>query len=98
MAQDMVAALRFARAELTALERDEHVAEWIRLAETVSRQLDAKPQVGRPEAGVRKAARDLGLSETTPAARRRLPGSRTKRRKPRGRRGVKNSDRGFLQQ
>lgn len=46
-----------ARAELTALERDEHVAEWIRLAGKVSRQSDAKPQGGRGnEDGVRAAA------------------------------------------
>jgi ParB-like chromosome segregation protein Spo0J len=52
-----------ARAELTALERDEHVAEWIRLAE--------KPPQDEPvfkggrgnESGVRKAARDLGIEK-----------------------------------
>lgn len=56
------------RAELTALERDEHVAEWIKLAEK-PRQADAVSKGGRGnESGVRKAARDLGLSE--PDARR----------------------------
>lgn len=60
------------RAELTALQRSEHVARWIELTNTrreageVSRQPDAKP--GRPEGGVRAAARELGLSE--PDARR----------------------------
>lgn len=75
------------RAELTALQRDEHIARWIGLTKTkrqgssqlstnqdheqpapdaVSRQPDAKP--GRPEGGVRAAARELGLSE--PDARR----------------------------
>ncbi|MFZ3181356.1 MAG: hypothetical protein WA156_14370 [Methylocystis silviterrae] len=56
-----------ARAELTALERDEHVAEWIRLAERVSAQVAPKLSArgrsgeGRPESGVRAAARDLGV-------------------------------------
>lgn len=53
------------RAELTALERDEHVSEWIRLAEKkaeeVFGQIDHKPQGGRPEGGVSKAARELNL-------------------------------------
>lgn len=61
------------RAELTVLERDQHIAEWIRLSEEkrkqeVSRQSDAKPSGGRPEGGVRAAARELGMSE--PDARR----------------------------
>ena len=56
-----------ARAELTALERDEHVAEWIRLADSVSAQVAPKLSdrgrngEGRPESGVRKASRDLGI-------------------------------------
>lgn len=71
------------RAELSALQRDEQIARWIDLTKTkrgvgtqpdhepsvpalVSRQVDAKP--GRPEGGVRAAARELGLSE--PDARR----------------------------
>jgi len=49
------------RADLSALERDEHVAEWIGLAERVSTQVAPKPQGGRPEAGIRKAARELGI-------------------------------------
>ena len=76
------------RVELTALERDEHIAEWIKLTEgvpsqvetksrqggrrkgkaKVSRQVDEKPQGGRPEGGVSAASRALGLSE--PDARR----------------------------
>jgi ParB-like chromosome segregation protein Spo0J len=77
------------RNELNALQRSEHIAEWIRLTEAsqssqvetierkrddvaaepeVSRQLDAKPQGGRPEGGVRAAARELGITE--PEARR----------------------------
>lgn len=54
------------RAELTAAERDEHLARWIELTESkqkVLRQLDAKPQGGRPEGGIRAAARELGISE-----------------------------------
>jgi ParB-like chromosome segregation protein Spo0J len=59
------------RAELTALERSEQVARWIELTkeqQVVSRQLDAKPQGGRPQGGTRAASRELGISE--PDARR----------------------------
>lgn len=54
------------RSDLTALERSEHIAEWVKLIEEkpkedISRQADAKP--GRPEGGVRAAARELKLSE-----------------------------------
>ncbi|WP_131836074.1 hypothetical protein [Ancylobacter aquaticus] len=56
------------RAELTALERDEQVALWLKLsAEKVSAQLEPKP--GRPEGGVRAAARELGIDPTTLVAR-----------------------------
>jgi ParB-like chromosome segregation protein Spo0J len=52
------------RAELTALERDEHIAEWIRLTGTeVSSQAATKPQGGRPESGIRAAARELGIDK-----------------------------------
>lgn len=69
------------RAELSVLERSEQVARWIELTRskqaedivsaidadgTLLRQPDAK--LGRPEGGVRKAARELDLSE--PEARR----------------------------
>ncbi len=57
------------RADLTALERADQIAEWTKLiGEKVLRQLDAKPQGGRPEGGVRAASRELGISE--PDARR----------------------------
>jgi hypothetical protein len=50
------------RAELPQLERDKLVAEWCRLVgKTVSAQVAPKPQGGRPEGGVREAARQLGL-------------------------------------
>lgn len=53
------------RADLTALERAEQVAEWVRLAEEraqqVSPQVVAKPQGGRPQGGVRAAAREIGV-------------------------------------
>lgn len=51
------------RADLTVLERDEHVAEWISLTEAmgVSAQLAQKPKGGRPEGGLSAAARDLGV-------------------------------------
>ena len=52
------------RAELTALERDEQVALWVKLnAERVSAQVEPKPQGGRPEGGVRAAARELGIEK-----------------------------------
>jgi hypothetical protein len=61
------------RAELTVLERDTQVARWITLKKKSDekgdlRQPDAKPQGGRPEGGVRAAAREIGVSE--PDARR----------------------------
>jgi ParB family chromosome partitioning protein len=61
------------RSELTALERDEHVAEWIVLAnkkEGVSSELGTKLSSrgrdgeGRPEGGVNAAARELGIKKT----------------------------------
>jgi ParB/RepB/Spo0J family partition protein len=49
------------RAELTVQERSEQVAEWVRLASvsSISPQLGAK--LGRPESGVKAAARELGM-------------------------------------
>lgn len=51
------------RAELTTLERDQHVARWVELvsAPQVSSQSATKPEGGRPESGVRKAARELNI-------------------------------------
>ena len=61
------------RAELTALERSEHVSEWIRLAEQkaahLSSQLATKgpfksgEKAHRPESGVRAAARELNIDK-----------------------------------
>jgi ParB-like nuclease domain len=51
------------RAELTKLERDENIAEWIKITEGVSAQVAPKPQGGRPEGGVRAASRELGIDE-----------------------------------
>lgn len=52
------------RSELTALERDEQVALWVKLnAERVLAQSEPKPQGGRPEGGVRAAARELGIEK-----------------------------------
>lgn len=55
------------RAELTALEHDEHIAKWVELVgakQEVLSQVGSKPQGGRPEGGVRAAARELGLSQS----------------------------------
>lgn len=49
------------RAELTVVQRSEQVARWVELADRVSAQVVQKPQGGRPEGGVSKAARDLNL-------------------------------------
>jgi ParB family chromosome partitioning protein len=58
------------RNELTALQRSEQIAEWIELEKKwrgevarVSSQVATKPLGGRPEGGVRAAARDLGLDK-----------------------------------
>ena len=56
------------RAELTVTQRAEQIAEYVDLAkqkreaEKVSARVAPKPQGGRPEAGDRLAARDLGVS------------------------------------
>jgi hypothetical protein len=67
------------RNELNALDRAKQIAEWIRLTEErggqpepvspvatapeVSSQVATKPQGGRPESGVRAAARELGVGK-----------------------------------
>lgn len=51
------------RADLTKLERDENVAEWIKITERISSQSGTK-SVGRPESGVNAAARELGVGKT----------------------------------
>ena len=53
------------RAELTALERSEHIARWIKLEEErqeVSSHVATKP-AGRPAGGVRAAARELHVDK-----------------------------------
>ena len=52
------------RAELSVMERRNHIDEWLVLAEKVSSRVGTKPQGGRPEGGVNKAARELGVSKT----------------------------------
>ena len=55
------------RTELTVVQRAQQIAEWVQLSEArekeVSRQVAAKPTGGRPEGGVRAAARELGIEE-----------------------------------
>ena len=60
------------RADLTALQRDEHVAEWIRLTEKRAADIDAVARVeprdskGKfKESGIRAAARELGVERNT---------------------------------
>lgn len=57
------------RAELTAIQRDEHVAEWIRLTEESQiisaqsvRKMETPRKRGRPTGGVEAAARELGIN------------------------------------
>lgn len=58
------------RAELTVLERDEHIAEWVRLAGNQSAQLApiesrrADGRGHRPEGGINAAVRELGVERT----------------------------------
>ena len=66
------------RAELTAAERAEHIAEWVRLTEAkavsgqVVQKLSSRGRAGegRPESGISKAARELPVSGSTPEAKR----------------------------
>lgn len=61
------------RANLTALEEAERLAEWVRLTEgrePVYGQKVHKPKGGRPEGGVAKAARQLPVKGKTQDARR----------------------------
>jgi ParB family chromosome partitioning protein len=56
------------RADLTALEHDEHVAEWIRLSDEKIKAhiapLDKPHDRGRPNQGINAAVRDLGIERT----------------------------------
>ncbi|HEX3862536.1 MAG TPA: hypothetical protein VHY35_12655 [Stellaceae bacterium] len=54
------------RAELTVLERSEHVAEWVRLADDKLAQVaPVSPKGGRgKEGGINAAARELGIERT----------------------------------
>lgn len=51
------------RADLSKLERDEQVAEWIKITERISSQVAMKMERGRPESGINAAARDLGVDK-----------------------------------
>ena len=55
------------RAELTVQQRSDHLAAYVRLREKrgrVSPQVEAKSLGGRPEGGLRAAARELGLDKS----------------------------------
>jgi ParB-like chromosome segregation protein Spo0J len=52
------------RADLTTLERDEQVAEWVKLTtDGFSDNLSGNPLGGRPESGAAAASRELGIDE-----------------------------------
>jgi N6-adenosine-specific RNA methylase IME4 len=53
------------RAELTVVERAEHIAEWIRLTKEQSAQVAPKGPIGhRPQGGSNAAVRELGIDRT----------------------------------
>ena len=63
------------RAELTALERDEHIAEWVRLTEEKAKAAGSEEKPGQlaqvstkggrgKKSGISAASRDLGLERT----------------------------------
>lgn len=53
------------RAELTKLERDEQVAEWIELKERVNAvQIEPHKKRGQQPGGISAAAREIGVDET----------------------------------
>ncbi len=63
------------RAELTALERDKMVAEWVRLIEKYQKRISGQKvqkrrQRGRPEGGISDAARQLPVKGRSEAAKR----------------------------
>ncbi len=58
------------RADLTVLERDEHIAEWVRLTEDKLGQVGPLSSGRGHEGGVRKAARELPIPGKTEEARR----------------------------
>jgi phage replication-related protein YjqB (UPF0714/DUF867 family) len=60
------------RAELTKLERDEHIAEWVKLTgEKLGQVVQVSAKGGRGiEGGISKAARELPVSGDTDEAKR----------------------------
>lgn len=53
------------RAELTVLERDEHIAEWVRLAGVCKGAQVAPPGGAQPnDKGIKAASRELGIERT----------------------------------
>lgn len=49
------------RADLKKLERDEQVAEWVKITDRLSAQSVQKATGGRPEGGISAASRELGI-------------------------------------
>ena len=58
------------RSELTKLERDENIAEWIKITDRILSQSAKEINRGRgqPEGGVNAAARELGVDRERSAA------------------------------
>ncbi len=62
------------RADLSVLDRADHIDQWVSLHETYefSGQVDQKKKPGRPQGGIAKAARDLPVPGKTTEARRKF--------------------------
>lgn len=52
------------RADLTELERDEHIAEWAKLIEAKAQLAPSEHTGGRPNKGINAAVRELGIDRT----------------------------------
>jgi ParB-like chromosome segregation protein Spo0J len=55
------------RSELTAMQRNIYIGNWVKLTERKQRQVlgQVGPKRGRPEGGLRAATRELGVKRTT---------------------------------
>lgn len=52
------------RSELTALERDQHIAKWLELSETKRQSVQIAPKGHRGRSGINEASRQLGIEAT----------------------------------
>lgn len=52
------------RSELTALERDQHIAKWLELSEAKRQSVQIAPKGHRGRSGINEASRQLGIEAT----------------------------------